>query len=236
MTADDREALAAKVGAVPRWRHRIDLGGGLVTPGNEDTDEQLRRLRIPYTLAGQRVLDVGCSDGFYSFTAEARGAEVMAIDDESSLLAGGVNGFRIAHEALGSSVRYQALDVEQLDATEVGLFDSVFFINVLYHLRNPIRALERLASVTAPGGTLYLKTYYRTDLRVWVRGRCLGVDLDPRPKWWFFPNDELGGDPTNWWAPNRSGLVAALSATGWGNVRTVGRYGDRIYCHAIREG
>lgn len=225
---------AAAIAEVPRWRHRIDVGGGVVTPGTEDTATELARLQIPARLAGKRVLDIGCSDGFYAFVCEDRGAEVVAIDDESSLLAGGRNGFQVAHDLRESSVDYAARDVEDLDAAVDGTFDLVLFINVLYHLRNPMRSLERIADVTAPGGTLVLKTYFRNDVRVWVKGRCIGVDIDRRPKWWYFPTTELGGDPTNWWAPNRRGLEAMLSATGWRDVRRIGRSGDRLYYQATR--
>ena len=234
-TASDAAEIRARVATVPGWRHRIDVGAGVVTPGNEDTSEELRRLRLPANLQGKRVLDVGASDGFYSFECERRGAEVLAIDDESSLLAGTGNGFRVARDLLGSHAGYEARDVELLDPATDGMFDLVLFINVLYHLRNPMLALERLASVTRPGGKLVLKTYYRTDVRVWLKGRCIGFDIDRRPKWWYFPTTELGGDPTNWFAPNRAGLEAMLGATGWTGIDRIGRYGDRIYYHATRS-
>jgi SAM-dependent methyltransferase len=127
------------------------------------------------------------------------------------MLAGGVNGFTVAHRALGSKVSYHVRDVHRLDPAEDGRFDLVLFVNVLYHLKNPVEALERLASVTNPGGQLVLKTYFRSDVRVWVKGRCVSVDLDRRPKFWFFPTTELAGDPTNWYAPNRVAVEGLLS-------------------------
>lgn len=233
----DTREIEQRIAAVPRWRHRITIGPGIVTPGTEDTAAELRRLEMPTDLRGRRVLDIGASDGFYSFAAEQRGAaEVMAIDDESSMIGGPgrENGFRVARDLLGSTARYEARDVEQLDATTDGQFDLVLFINVLYHLKNPMLALERIAEVTAPGGTLILKTYYRTDVRVWFKGRCLGFDVDSRPKWWYFPTTELSDDPTNWFAPNRAGLEAMLGATGWDDIRAIGRHGDRLYYQATR--
>ena len=234
-TPPDEETRRARIATVAGWRHRIDVGSGVVTPGTEDTGEELRRLRLPPDLHGKRVLDVGASDGFYSFECERRGAEVMAIDDESSLLAGAGNGFQVARELLGSHAGYAARDVELLDPATDGTFDLVLLINVLYHLRNPMLALDRLASVTRPGGTLVLKTYFRTDVRVWLKGRCIGFDIDRRPKWWYFPTTELAGDPTNWFAPNRTGLEAMLGATGWIDLQGIGRHGDRLYYHATRQ-
>ncbi len=229
------EAEAASlVDSVSTWRHRIEVAPGVVTPGTEDNEAELSRLAIPGDLADKNVLDVGCSDGFYSFFCERQGARVTALDDESSLLSRSGNGFRVAKSLLGSDVDYRIGDVEQVVAAEYPTFDCVLFINVLYHLPDPHRALAALASVTRPGGLLVLKTYYRTDVRVWVRRHCLGFDLDRRPKWWYFPGSELGGDPTNWWAPNRAGLLAMLSATGWAAEPHVIRHGDRLYVHARR--
>jgi tRNA (mo5U34)-methyltransferase len=230
----DPEAVDRQIASIPTWRHRIEVAPGVVTPGTEDTVAEATRLALPDRLDGKRVLDVGCSDGFYSFLCESRGAAaVLAIDDESSLLAGGGrNGFSVASSLLGSNVDYAARDSECLDPATDGHFDVLLLLNVLYHLPNPFLALQRLASVANPDALLVLKTHFRQDVRVWWRGRSYGFDVDRRPKWWFFPTTELGGDPTNWWSPNRAGLEAMLAATGWGRYRRIARHGDRLYYHA----
>lgn len=228
-------AISRAIASVPTWRHRISISGH-VTPGTEDSDAELRRLRLDRDLRGLRVLDIGCSDGAYSFEAERRGAsEVVAIDDESSLLAGGVNGFTVAHDLLGSKVRYEVTDVERLDLDVLGAFDRVLFVNVLYHLRNPMLALERIRSVTRPGGQMTLKTYFQTDVRRWVKGRCIGFDVDRRAKFWYYPGAELAGDPTNWFAPNRRALEGLLRATGW-ECQRMQRWGDRLYYRCTNPG
>lgn len=227
--------IAQAIAQVPVWRHRIRIGSH-TTPGTEDTDAELRRLNLDATYTGRRVLDIGCSDGLYSFEAERRGAaDVVAIDDESSLLAGGVNGFTVARNLLGSKVSYRTMDVEHLDPEELGLFDRVMFINVLYHLRNPVKALEQIYAVTRPGGQMILKSFYQTDVRKWVKGRCIGFDIDRRPKMWFYPAKELGGDPTNWFGPNRRGLEGLLTTTGWRFEHTL-TWGDRLYYRCTKPG
>lgn len=245
--APTREEITTAIDAIAVWRHRIRLPRGVVTPGTEDTDAEWQRLAMPTRLDGRTVLDVGCSDGYYTFRCESLGATVTAIDDESSLLGGAarLNGFGTAARLLGSHATYLAADVERLaDADtgrfdtgsfDTGSFDTVLFLNVLYHLPNPMRALSELARVTRPGGELVLKTHFRTDVRVWVRGRCVQFDLDRRPKWWYFPTTELGGDPTNWWSPSRSGLRAMLDATGWGEIEHLTTVGDRLYLRARRS-
>jgi tRNA (mo5U34)-methyltransferase len=230
----DPSEVRERIASVGTWRHTIEVAPGISTPGTVDNRSELDRLHLPAELAGKRVLDVGCSDGFYSFTCEQRGADVVALDDESSLLAGEGNGFTVARELLGSKVDYRVADVETLGESDLGLFDLVLFVNVLYHVQNPQRALHALAAVTRPGGRMVLKTIFRNDVRVWVRGRPYGFDFDRKPKWWYFPTDELGGDPTNWWAPNRAGLVGMLEATGWRVDGPIDQHGDRLYLHALR--
>lgn len=219
-----------RIAQIPVWRHNITVAKGVVTPGTENCNAELQQFAFPGSFSGRRVLDIGCSDGFYSFEVERRGAtEVVSVDDESSLLAGGVNGFRVAAELLGSEARYRSLDVHMADPADIGHFDDILFLNVLYHLKNPVLAMERLRAVARPGARLFLKTIVWQDVRFWFRGRPLGFDTSRRPKFWFFPGTELGGDPTNWWSPNRAGIEALLLATGWGEFRCTGKKLDRLY-------
>jgi tRNA (mo5U34)-methyltransferase len=148
-----------------RWYHAIELPDGTVTPGWFDLRSVVPRYGLPDDLRGKRALDVGTWDGFWAFELERRGAEVVAIDldDESALdwparrrpssfSSGRGDGFRIAREALGSSVERVELSVYDATPERVGTFDLVFCGSVLIHLRDQLLALERIASVTAPGG------------------------------------------------------------------------------------
>ncbi len=228
--ASSADRARREIGQVSVWRHNITVADGVVTPGTENCYDELKQFRFPDSFARRRVLDVGCSDGFYSFETERRGAsEVVAVDDESSLLSGGINGFRVAAGLLDSRVVYQPFDIHQADPETIGRFDDILFLNVLYHLKSPVEAMERLRSVANPGARLFLKTIVWQDARIWVKGRPIGLDFSRRPKFWFFPGTELGGDPTNWWAPNRSGIEALLAATGWGEFQRMGRKVDRDY-------
>ena len=60
----------------------------------------------------------------------------------------GKAGFELAREALGSRVEDLDVDVMDLGPERAGTFDVVLFLGVLYHLPNPLLALERVASVT----------------------------------------------------------------------------------------
>lgn len=62
------------------WFHTIDLGGGVVTPGQSDNPVLAAPGVLP-DVRGKSVLDIGAWDGKYSFEAERAGASrVVALD------------------------------------------------------------------------------------------------------------------------------------------------------------
>jgi tRNA (mo5U34)-methyltransferase len=207
----DVNELKAEVGKT-RWYHSIDLGNGIVTSGWEkDTASRLRKLMIPDDLHGLTVLDIGAWDGFFSFEAERRGAKRVLATDYDSWLGktwGSKAGFELARRALNSHVEAMTIDVLELSPERVGVFDLVLFLGVLYHLRHPLLALERIFNVT--GSHLILETH--VDM-LWSR----------RPVMAFYPSSELYGDPTSWWGPNPVAVIAMLKSVGFKKVRLVSR-------------
>jgi tRNA (mo5U34)-methyltransferase len=209
--AELREAVAEI-----KWWHSIDLGHGIVTPGPDDSPGKLRDLALPERLDDRSVLDIGAWDGFFSFEAERRGAaRVLATDSYAWEGRSGASkrGFELAHQALGSKVEDRHIDPTELSPEAVGTFDVVLFLGVLYHLRDPLGVLERVASVTAPGGLCVVETF--VDL-LHVR----------QPAAAFYPFDELNGDPTNWFGFNPAGATAAVRAVGFSRVQRIGVYRD----------
>jgi tRNA (mo5U34)-methyltransferase len=204
--------IRARADAI-RWYHTIDLGHGVITHGVDNTPERLARLQLPSTFAGKSVLDVGAWDGFFSFEAERRGAaRVVATDYYAWHGLGwdtgqGKAGFELARTVLGSKVQDIAVDVLDLSPERVGgVFDVVFFLGVLYHLPNPLLALERIASVAS--GLLVVETV--VDM----------VGLN-RPAAAFYPGTELRGDPTNWWGPNHAAVAGMLTTVGFARVDVI---------------
>jgi tRNA (mo5U34)-methyltransferase len=226
----DRLELQSRVDAL-RWYHTIDLGRGVVTKGVDNSAERLSRLDFPEDLSGRSVLDIGAWDGFFSFEAERRhAARVVATDHYAWHGVGwgtgnGKAGFELAREVLGSRVQDVDADVLDLSAEKVGTFDVVLFLGVLYHVPNPLVALERVASVT--GDLLILETV--VDM-VGVR----------RPAAAFYPGRELNNDPTNWWGPNHAAVEGMLRSVGFDRVRSVapirsaGFRAARALYHAVK--
>jgi tRNA (mo5U34)-methyltransferase len=155
------------------------------------------------------VLDVGAWDGFFSFEAERRGAaRVLATD--SFVWRGGIAtgkaGFDLARRALKSRVEDMEIDVLDLSPERVGMFDVVLFLGVLYHMRHPLLALERVASVT------------RELLIVETVVDCLDYR---RPAMALYPGSELSHDETSWCGPNPGAMKAMLRTAGLPRVDVV---------------
>ncbi|MEA2126597.1 MAG: tRNA (mo5U34)-methyltransferase [Solirubrobacteraceae bacterium] len=203
-----RPDLAEQIKSI-NWFHSIELAPGVVTPGHDDTSARLDILRIPDDLTGKTVLDIGAWDGFFSFEAERRHAErVVALDSFAwnKTNWSDKRGFELARSALGSKVEDVEMEVADLDPEQIGTFDVVLFLGVLYHMRHPLLALERLASVTAD--LAIIETH--VDM-TWTR----------RPAAAFYPSHELGLDPTNWWGPNPEAVVGMLKAAGFREATVV---------------
>lgn len=161
---DDSE-LSDRVSSIP-WYHTIELPDGRRTPGQFDHRALVPHYGMPHRLDGKRALDVATFDGFWAFEMERRGATVTAIDIESNAdldfptrarsIVDAVpqhaptgRGFALAHELLGSSVKRVISSVYDLSPDRHGSYDFVHCGDLLLHLREPLRALEAIRSVTA---------------------------------------------------------------------------------------
>jgi tRNA (mo5U34)-methyltransferase len=107
---------------------------------------------------------------------------------------------------LKSQVEDMNIDVLELSPEKVGVFDLVLFLGVLYHMRHPLLALDRVFSVT--GKQLILETH--VDM----------LDCQ-RPAVAFYPGGELNNDPTNWFGPNALAVKGMLESAGFRDIKAV---------------
>lgn len=211
MTPDEIRAL---IHAHGRWWHEIEVAPGIVTPGDDSNRMKLPildDLGLPKDLRGLRALDVGCSDGYFSFELEKRGASVVAIDFVPETY----SGFATARKILGSKVEYRMENVYNLAPETFGEFDVILFLGVLYHLRKPLAALDALRSVMKPGAQLFVGTMLIDEFFLLPDGTTTTLEavnpvLKTVPLWQAYPGDSLNGDFTNCFAPNRRALEVAL--------------------------
>jgi tRNA (mo5U34)-methyltransferase len=248
-SSTEAASLRDRVAAID-WYHTLELPGGIVTPGWLDHRRVLSKVPLPATLSGDRCLDVGTFNGFWAFEMERRGAaEVVAIDvldpgawdwpvgsapdtiaEIGRRMAKG-DGFEIASWALNSKVTRRELSIYDLNVDTVGLFDVVYVGSLLVHLRDPVRALERVRAVCRRT----LVVVDGVDLALTVRSpRTPSFRLDGQGRpWWWYPNlrglrqlvQAAGFTPTagprllfvppgEGWRPSRRAIKAARTREG----------------------
>jgi tRNA (mo5U34)-methyltransferase len=213
--------LQERVNAFPYWYHRIQLPGGVVTPGWAPIS--VEAYRVPADLSGKRVLDVGAWDGFWTFEALKRGAaEVVAIDDFSDYL-GSITPsdrrawgtFDLCREALGYDERRcsrRDMTVYDLTPETFGRFDIVFFFGVLYHMRHPLLALDKVAA--ACDGDIYVESAILDDFSPYRGGLNHGYPGGQMVAE-FYPGAEYGSNTSNWWVPTLHCLAGMVMAAGF---------------------
>ena len=219
------------------WFHSIEIEKGLVTPGRVPhwyLLDMLKSLGFPESLEGLSVLDIGAWDGFFSFEAERRGAKrVVAYD----LHPPNHYGFVVAKELLESKVEYIQGSVYDLSPALCGTFDVVLFFGVLYHLRYPLLAIDRISEVT---NQYLLLESHCLDNRLVLSDRSTVPlsEIDQRitniSLFQFYRRDELyAGDYSNWFAPNRRAIEDALFSAGF-HPEFLAAWDDRVAYKAIK--
>lgn len=218
-----RGDLAAELARHDFWYHTIELPGAIRTPGLFDMPRALSQVRLPASLSGKRCLDIGTAEGFWAFEMERRGAsEVVAMDLGEWSLADWppaygqphsgemevVPRFKLAREALGSSVEWVAGSVYDLSPEVHGEFDFVFLGSLLVHLRDPVRALAAV------------RTVLRGELLV---NEAVSLPLTLlRPRW---PAAGLAeAEMLGWWIPNIAALRLLAETAGFRVLATGGPY------------
>jgi len=207
MSQKEREILN-RVLEVPYWRHQIPITDHVITPGRVKP-RAYEALELG-SLDDCRVLDIGAWDGLYSFLAERNGAEeVVAMDVyeksgdydgwwDDIRKGGGDLGIRTAKELLNSDVKIRDKSVYELDSEVDGEFDVVMLPAVLYHLKKPMLALERIRDVT--NGMLAISTV-----------------TTPRSKVMEFHS----GGRAPWWEPSPDIVPDLLTAVGFRSVNVI---------------
>jgi tRNA (mo5U34)-methyltransferase len=188
------------------WYHSFELPDGTLIDGVNPLArlrERFARFPIPADLRGRRLLDIGAWDGWFSFEAERRGAQVTAVDCVEE------PHFIELHRRLSSRVDYRVLEIYELPAAGLGRFDIVFLLGVLYHLRHPLLGLEIVCGLTT--GIAIVESFV-TDGDTWRE------HTDDIPALEFYEGYELADRFDNWVGPSVACLLAMCRAAGFARV------------------
>jgi len=119
-------------------------------------------LRLDYireraTLAGKRVLDVGCGGGILAESMAQAGARVTGIDMADAAL----TVARLHRQESGVDVSYEQATAEQFAEAHAGEFDVVTCLEMLEHVPKPGSVIAACQRLVRPGGDVFFSTINR---------------------------------------------------------------------------
>lgn len=244
MTKEEKQQAIDKI--LP-WFHSIDCGDGIITNGIKPLivlQSELDKMRLP-SLEGKTVLDIGAWDGFFSFTAEALGAQkVTALDHYvwSMNLQKQQKYWKECKESKIVPKPYHLIPGHW----EPGILPGKLGFDTIHSMKNS--SVEQFVAdfmtvdlvsigqfdITFFLGVLYhLEEPFQALKRLSLVTRELAIIETAAvylPKnenigiFEFYESNELGADVGNWFAPNLTGLAKACRAAGFKNVKATSPY------------
>ena len=109
------------------------------------------------SLAGKKVLDVGCGGGILAESMAQKGAQVTGIDlAKKSLKVAQLHSLES-----GVPIDYRCVAVEDLAAEMPAAFDVVTCMEMLEHVPDPQSVVRACAQLVKPGGWVFFSTLNR---------------------------------------------------------------------------
>ena len=152
----NREELITRLQAFHPWRKGPYNFFGSEIDTEWRSDWKWERL-LPHIqpLAGRKVLDVGCGNGYHGWRMRGAGADFV-LGIEPFLVS--VMQFQVMQRYLRDPQHHIIpIGIEDVPPN-LACFDSVFSMGVLYHRRSPLDHLFELKGCLRPGGELILET------------------------------------------------------------------------------
>jgi len=149
-----RQQLQAALAALHPWRKGPFRLFGVHIDTEWRSDWKWDRI-APHldSLQGQRVLDVGCGNGYFGWRMLAAGAESVTGVDPTLV-------FCMQHRAVNRYLGEPANQVLPVRFEELpdATFDTMFSLGVIYHRRDPVEHAQRLQRHTRPGGQVVVES------------------------------------------------------------------------------
>lgn len=151
----------------------------------------------------QRVLDVGCGNGYYGWKMLEAGA-ALVVGCEPFLLS--IAQFEVFRRYWPEDERHFVLPLADVDIPrDMERFDITCSMGVLYHRANPIEHLQILASTLRNGGQLLLET----------------IVLDSKEQTVLMPEDRYAKMRNVWFIPSVPMLELWLRRSGFTNIQVL---------------
>jgi 2-polyprenyl-6-hydroxyphenyl methylase / 3-demethylubiquinone-9 3-methyltransferase len=123
---------------------------------------QINPLRLEWinslaTLAGKRVVDIGCGGGILTEAMASKGATALGVDlAEKSLKVAKLHALQSK-----ANVAYETIAAEDLAKREPAGFDVVTCMEMLEHVPDPASIIQACADLVKPGGWVFFSTLNR---------------------------------------------------------------------------
>lgn len=209
----DSKILSERIQQLAPWFSAFDFGNGLksvplVNPECNENYFKTRADRVFDALAKHvkpeetSILDVGCSDGYFTIEAAKRGyKEVLGVDFRQD----SIERANFAKEMFGlENVEFCKGNVYELEKSCSQKYDVVICQGLMYHLSHPILALENIYRMTENLAFVAGWTVIRKDACYYVRTEDVG--------------DIRNGDKAVIMVPTCAGLIKSMEAVGFKNV------------------
>lgn len=198
-----RSDLHERLMALHPWRKGPYRLFGIDIDAEWRSDWKWRRVKDAIApLSNRLVLDVGCGNGYYAWRIWGAGARMVVGIDPTLLNVMQYQAIRRLHGE--APVFVLPLGIEDVPAN-LGIFDTVFSMGVLYHRRSPIDHLLELKGCLRPGGELVLET----------------LVIDGGPDRVLLPEQRYASMRNVWFLPSCDALLGWLRRCGFKDVRVV---------------
>lgn len=177
-----------------------------------------RSRRLLELIGDDPVADIGCADGDISFFLESLGSKVHAIDHPVPNH-NGMTGVKTLKALLHSAVEIHAIDLDDRFELPARAYGMVLSLGILYHLKNPFYALEKLSKAARC-------CLFSTRIADCFPG--IAAPIAGAPVAYLLDEDELNWDNSNCWIPSDAGLRRLLKRTNWEVVDYFIQTGDEL--------
>jgi tRNA (mo5U34)-methyltransferase len=224
-------ALWNEIEQPPAWMYPWPLGGGVTTPilGPELPDVHRTRLELMeepvremLSAAGPdaRVVDLACNEGWFSHRILEWGASyVLGVDIRPQV----IRRAELIRAHFGipqDRLELRCADVFDLNISELGTFDIVLCLGLIYHLENPVGAMRIARALT--GRICVIEAQLTKQAEPIMLGNGQSELYEESPASWaarvetdWEANMLASSGGVVSFTPNRAALVQAAEAAGF---------------------